>query len=1308
MPDLHALLDREETALARLLGTVLGEVAAEFSADLADADQIVAARFSVASIARMWSERIHRLVRRLLSTAETAAHTAAAGVDAEADLGDTWSDLPGRWEDGERLPPGIGRYVARTETLLRAVGERLSSVALAELAAGLDAGEDVPQLQERLHRVFSRGGAQLGPARRARIARTEAARAWNMATLAAGQALTGPDRPLVKQWQTMRDTRVRDSHEAVDGQLRLLDEPFTVAGVPMAAPGDPTAPPELVIECRCVLKLATATRASAFGIQASAGDEPSNVSEETPVDPSVTAAADGSHRQGGMIALMPTAEDAARLALDGGEPVEELHLTLAFLGDNGADWTEEQRAELVGLVQARAAELGPITARAFGVNHWNPASDSPSWVWAVGDDREAPAGAPALTDAHAAAIDALESTGDRPELPVQHSPWSPHVCAVYDAGDWPLPMMEERVGPVTFDRIRLAFAGDYTDVPLGAPADAAPPGEEVSAAGVQTRGWTTPDGTALVYENEQTGDGRVFKAGSLFWEDGPWPLQYADEMLSGHDGAELAGAIQTMDRTGDSVGGTGVIYTNRPAGADAVQLLEEGAPLGVSVDLDDVDVEFVERPGLQPDPETMIDLEDPEEEYALAASARLASASFLRLPDGAWMISARASGSWTASGAAMTRAHHAVQLVTGPGGTISGDALRAAFGGTGVLTRPTGEPITASDVELMQIPIQENRARTAAAGDPDDPNGTVVHAERSGDFLVRVTRGRVRGATLVSMPAYNRARIVLDPAGGAQPEPAVTASAVGDTGLPVDTDPGTRWDGGEAQKRILARATAEDGTVDPDKLSAAYLWRNDDADPATESAYKLPFADVIDGELRIIPAGVYAVAGVLQGSMGGVDLPSADVDAVKGRVEELYGKIAKALDDPSIVAPWVKDATASAATAEEDRARVVTYVRGCPVPVGARETARHLGLSMRTAQRYLADAVKAGSLVRLARGLYVGASLRTEGLDAVASWEAEEDALTASAWSALRDAPPMPAAWFREPTAAELPPGSGGVHTAGGRIWGWVARAGEPHAGFPGKKITIESLGALDLTHFLRAKFKTDDGGFIKAGAFTMNVGHHRDGAECETAACQFDSTRTVAGVVTVGINAGGMWFSGAAAPWLSDWDRTVFAACQPSYHMSPVRQDGRRELRAVLSVPVPGHSSPLLASFTERSNLALAAAAVQAADTAADMSGHTIPIPADVSAIVTMVAEDIGLDLRGHRPDNLSGNRADTVSAVSVEDVADIVAAAMSAPGFMDELAAAIDRRAAARAEIAELSAALNLDPQLITAGTAGTTKGA
>ncbi|MFD7963743.1 phage minor head protein [Streptomyces zaomyceticus] len=240
---LQRALDAAEEDPAREVADVLAEVAAEYATALEAATELVAARFSVSRIAAMWTARVPRLACRLLGIAETAATRAAEDVDAP--LPDGWDDLPGRYEDGT-LPSQLGDYVTTTEHLLRAVGDRLAAVAVEELAAGVTEGQDVEQLRARLRAAFAREGAQLGEVREERIARTESGRAWNMATRAAAQALTGPDRPLVKQWLTRRDPRVRDAHDDVNGQLRLLDEPFTVAGVSMTAPSDPTAPPELV------------------------------------------------------------------------------------------------------------------------------------------------------------------------------------------------------------------------------------------------------------------------------------------------------------------------------------------------------------------------------------------------------------------------------------------------------------------------------------------------------------------------------------------------------------------------------------------------------------------------------------------------------------------------------------------------------------------------------------------------------------------------------------------------------------------------------------------------------------------------------------------------------------------------------------------------------------------------------------------------------------------------------------------------------------------------------------------------------
>ena len=101
---------------------------------------------------------------------------------------------------------------------------------------------------------------------------------------------------------------------------------------------------------------------------------------------SLTAAADGSHMQGAMIALMLTPEDAERLAIEGGEAAEQLHLTLYYLG-KGADFDEEQRTALTDAIRQSLADdvVAPMRGRVFGANHWNGNGDEPCWVYGVGD-----------------------------------------------------------------------------------------------------------------------------------------------------------------------------------------------------------------------------------------------------------------------------------------------------------------------------------------------------------------------------------------------------------------------------------------------------------------------------------------------------------------------------------------------------------------------------------------------------------------------------------------------------------------------------------------------------------------------------------------------------------------------------------------------------------------------------------------------------------------------------------------------------------------------------------------------------------
>jgi len=183
--------------------------------------------------------------------------------------------------------------------------------------------------------------------------------------------------------------------------------------------------------------------------------------------------ADDDHLDGCMIALMPTAKDAARLKVPGGEAAGDLHLTLHFLGEADA-WDADARADLLMCVRYALDwyEGGDITANIFGVAHWNGNTPKPSWVWNVGSG-QTPSYDDLLQWIRSVAVCALEDMHRQPELPDQYCPWVPHICAWYTADLTPVRNLEKRLGPVTFDRLRVSFGSEDHDFPLTPPAPAA-------------------------------------------------------------------------------------------------------------------------------------------------------------------------------------------------------------------------------------------------------------------------------------------------------------------------------------------------------------------------------------------------------------------------------------------------------------------------------------------------------------------------------------------------------------------------------------------------------------------------------------------------------------------------------------------------------------------------------------------------------------------------------------------------------------------------------------------------------------------
>lgn len=190
-----------------------------------------------------------------------------------------------------------------------------------------------------------------------------------------------------------------------------------------------------------------------------------SVSAESDNRKTLLAAVRSDKTDGAMIALVPSETDLDRLTLAGDyEPREDLHLTLWFLGD-AEDMTEDDFNTVVSRVREAADGKTPVRANAFGVAHWNPSSDYPAWVLNVGDERSAETGnsVRALENVR---DDILDHVGDAFMSPKQYNPWQPHITLAYSDADLHAQLMQ-KLGPVTFDRVRVAWGDQVADVPLG-------------------------------------------------------------------------------------------------------------------------------------------------------------------------------------------------------------------------------------------------------------------------------------------------------------------------------------------------------------------------------------------------------------------------------------------------------------------------------------------------------------------------------------------------------------------------------------------------------------------------------------------------------------------------------------------------------------------------------------------------------------------------------------------------------------------------------------------------------------------------
>lgn len=117
----------------------------------------------------------------------------------------------------------------------------------------------------------------------------------------------------------------------------------------------------------------------------------------------------------------------------------------------------------------------------------------------------------------------------------------------------------------------------------------------------------------------------------------------------------------------------------------------------------------------------------------------------------------------------------------------------------------------------------------------------------------------------------------------------------GSTSLPIGGRD-EEWDGEAATNRVFEWAENDSGELDPAKLRQAFFFIDTSKDLTTRQAYKLPFCDVSNKALHIVPRGMSAVSGG-----HGVDsitgASEAEKQAIKRKVCAIYKRITAKYED---------------------------------------------------------------------------------------------------------------------------------------------------------------------------------------------------------------------------------------------------------------------------------------------------------------------------------------------------------------------------------------------------------------------------
>lgn len=826
---------------------------------------------------------------------------------------------------------------------------------------------------------------------------------------------------------------------------------------------------------------------------------------------------------GAMIALVPTVDDAQRLAVDGGEEPDQLHVTLMYLGE-AALIPPEVRRKLVSCVKLALHGMPTAVGKIFSVNLFNPepgqaitagGGNEPCVVWGVDGEL--------LSRTHKAICGHVKELllGDGMTPHPQHEPWVAHITATYvdPEDEVDLTAFAGRVGPVTFDTVRLAFGDETFDLPLGDLAESYDdtPSEElqtmVAAGDVADCGCAETEvevASGEVADVELSADGEPIVPNVLldwrawvtaqkeqdvnvpgpghnlrnYWVRGPG----AAKIRWGTDGS-FARCVRNLSK-----------YVARPQGLCAEYHKQATG-------------EWPAEKGIPSAGETVAP--DDDALYATTEAAIVEEVDTVTQP---------AEAAVDVTAADDPKKPYGDVAYADPGYQEDGIKRYPLDTETHVRAAWSYINMPKNAEKYSRADLRRVRARIAAAM---RKLGVDVQAELDEDIVAAAVVGKksVKDMDETYAPEVLSPEITPVSAAPWRGVLAVEGIESGDgrmfapNSLTWDELPvPLRW------QKESAHGGQNDVTVDIGNVDK--IWR-EPADNGDASVFRIMGEGTIDLEN---PDGRRVFRRMKRGYMRG---NSVDVDSVKdSNIELRFPEPPEGDEDAAVFQR--PDLT----TYKKGRIRATTMVS-----IPAFTEARLALVNVPDTAVPMADVEDV--------------DVRAVGL------------VAATSVIEIVDAPPRE--WFDEPT--DVTPQGALTVTPAGRVYGYVAPVGVRHRSFPGRDQYVP-LGNVDYSRFMSGETIVADGGRVTTGRITMNCPHAttRRSLTASQANEHYENSCSIVATARIGENRNGVWIAGALLPDIAPATVQRIMACNLSGDWrAHLDRPGWREFVAALLVPVPG-----------------------------------------------------------------------------------------------------------------------------------------